>query len=671
MLYMLTDGLLAAAILLAASTFGMWLVPAFLPRQSLGLRWHLLLGAGLGIGFLCLLTLVLGVAGWFTTPICRGLIIVLGAAGLWRLLLLLVRRQPSLMPEDRTYDHQPVGGKFHSAYFLLLVIMPFLALWLLVATVPPGVLWAEEGFGYDVLEYHLQVPKEYYLNGGITYLPHNIYSNFPMNAEMLYLLVMTLRGDPIEAAVLAKFLNALLGVLFVIAAWLIGREYHPLAGVVCALVAGSSPWLMYLSGVAYVENGMLFFGALSLACICLVDREGHSGSAPWRLVMLAGLFAGLSCGFKYTAVAMIAIPLFLALGVLSVSPHGPKPAARKRARIVSQPLLFLLGAAIAFSPWLIKNTVMTGNPVFPLAHDLFGTSDGLWTDDLAEQWQRGHRVEPDDAPVQARLSRFKERVLADRRLGWGLILLALPILFSKRRSPLDVALFTMFVLQAVVWLTFTHLFARFAVPMLIPLCVLAGRSIVSRASPRFRAANLAAVLIVVGLNLHSAASIYAAELIDNNAGVHGHIEWFYRNCDADRTPTGYVRQRLEADSRVLLVGEARAFYMPANVDYCVVFNRNPFADAVAEAESDEDIIRWLNASGYTHLFVFWNEMQRLRRTYGFWSQLTPELFHRLENLGLGVIKDFSGGQRSPYATLYEIRTMPPREPRIMLDAASE
>ena len=129
LLYVLTDGLLAAAIIFAASTFGMWLVPAFLPRQSVGLRWHLLLGAGLGVGLLCVLTLVLGVAGWFTTPICRGLIIAMGAAGLWRLLVSLVRHQPSLMPEDRTYDSQPLGGKFHPAYFLLLVLMPFVAFW--------------------------------------------------------------------------------------------------------------------------------------------------------------------------------------------------------------------------------------------------------------------------------------------------------------------------------------------------------------------------------------------------------------------------------------------------------------------------------------------------------------------------------------------------------------
>ena len=124
---------------------------------------------------------------------------------------------------------------------------------------------------------------------------------------------------------------------------------------------------------------------------------------------------------------------------------------------------------------------------------------------------------------------------------------------------------------------------------------------------------------------------------------------------------GYVRQELSPDDRVLMIGGAAAFYMPENVDYCVVFNRNPFAEAVARAGNDDDIIRWLNAQGYTHLLVFWNEMERLRRTYGFWKELTPALFRRLEQTGLGRIHSFPAGSRVPHVTLFEVRAMLPRD----------
>ena len=673
MIYLLTDGLAALGIMFAATTFGMWFVPLLLPGQPLALRWHVIIGAGLGSGLLSLSMLALGAAGLLHRPVIVGGLLILGAAGLARLLILLLRHQACLMPEDRLFDKQPQGHRFNPVYMFLLGLMPFLALALLVTTVPPGVIWAEEGFGYDVLEYHLEVPKEYYHEGQITYLPHNIYSNFPMNAEMLYLLAMVVKDDAIEAAILAKYLNVLLGVLFVVTAWLVGREYDPAAGVVCALVAGSAPWVMFLCGMAYVENGMLFFGMLSVACLGLYADPRRSRDDGWRLVFLTGLFAGLSCGFKYTAVAMIAFPLFIVLCMLAIGrkrsrtgdvaehedPRVLVSLGQRRTRAILHPAVFLLGTLITFSPWLIKNTVMTGNPVFPLAYDSLGAREGVWTDGLADRWQRGHQVEAKDAPWKARLGRFKERILVDRRLGWWLIALSLPILFSSARSRLDLGLFVAFVLQAIVWLVFTHLFARFAVVMLIPLCVLGGRSVIAFPHRMYRGTFFVAVAAVVAFNTFSAGSIYADELVRKNSNIHGHVEWSYRDCDPDPTVAGYLRQRLGADDRVLMVGEARAFYMPKNVDYCVVFNRNPLAEAVAGAESPEDVIRWLNSKGYTHLLVFWKEMHRLRNSYGFWEELTPELFSELETVGLGVIKNFYALPKRPYATLYEVRAMLP------------
>ena len=41
---------------------------------------------------------------------------------------------------------------------------------------------------FDVLEYHLQGPKEYFQAGRIAFLPHNVYTNMPFGVEMLHLL---------------------------------------------------------------------------------------------------------------------------------------------------------------------------------------------------------------------------------------------------------------------------------------------------------------------------------------------------------------------------------------------------------------------------------------------------------------------------------------------------
>ena len=48
---------------------------------------------------------------------------------------------------------------------------------------------------FDVCEYHLQAPKEFFQQGRITFLPHNVYANMALGTEMLSLLAMVVAGD--------------------------------------------------------------------------------------------------------------------------------------------------------------------------------------------------------------------------------------------------------------------------------------------------------------------------------------------------------------------------------------------------------------------------------------------------------------------------------------------
>ena len=96
---------------------------------------------------------------------------------------------------------------------LWLVAAPFVSLALLAASDAPGFIWQEEGFGYDVLEYHLQVPKEYLQEGRIQYLPHNVYANFPANVEMLYLLAMIVLDDVYDVGIVANMIHLMLAAL--------------------------------------------------------------------------------------------------------------------------------------------------------------------------------------------------------------------------------------------------------------------------------------------------------------------------------------------------------------------------------------------------------------------------------------------------------------------------
>jgi hypothetical protein len=310
---------------------------------------------------------------------------------------------------------------------------------------------------------------------------------------------------------------------------------------------------------------------------------------------------------------------------------------------------------VTFAPWLIRNAWLTGNPVFPLGYAWFGARQEVWTPQLAQLWERAHQVEPQHGSVRSRLVLLIRRVVLDGRLGPLTPLLAAGVLCCLGRSRWDAAWLAMLAVQVGVWIGCTHLYARFAAVLLIPLLLLAGRAADAGSNRGLRRLFGGALLAAVFLGHWQSWSLFAAELMPGGRPlrIQGMTEWMYQDEQLAELPA-FLRSALPDGSRVLLVADAAVFYMPSNVDYAVVFSRNPFGEAVARAGSDAEIMAWLRERGYTHVVVNWSEMERLRRTYGFWEGIDVPLFERLQTAGLTVVKHFSAGDGRRYATCYAV-----------------
>ncbi len=626
------EGPLCWLVVACAALAGGW-VPHLLGLGRAPWRYRLILGATIGLGLLSLTTLALGAAGLLNRPTAVLLVIILAAAGTLRLVLDW-RAWRAQQPKPET--------ALSSYHWFWLAAGPFLALILAANTLPPGALWAEEGGGYDVLEYHLAVPKIFYEQGQITFLPNNVYSNFPLNAEMLFLLMMVLRGDAIEAAFMAQFVNAALAVLWIAAAWLAGREFSPRAGVLAGVLAAVSPWIAYLAGIAYVEPGMLAMGMAALAAMLRAARTAeHTG----RWSLLAGLLVGLCCGFKYTAIPLIALPLGL-------FPPFFRVAWPKRFLALG---IFGLGALLTFSPWMVRNLINTHNPLFPLAYSIFGAKTGTWDEALNERWEHAHRdadVERLDKP----LSRVAvERTVGDFRLGPWLCLLAI-VGAITRRDRWTITLVLILAMSFTIWLLATHLFARFAVALLPPLIVLAARILEETRSKWMTRAVWGIVVVGVCINLYLLGGLYydhtrvGGEPLD----AYGRTDWFVEGQWPGTQHVGAIN-RLNAGSRVLLVGEARTFYLRTSGEYAVVFNHHPLAEDVRQSLDERAVLERLAARGVTHVLAHWGEMERLRRSYGFDPEIDVHLFQRLSAAGLNEVESFVyPAARNSYATLYEV-----------------
>ncbi len=512
------------------------------------------------------------------------------------------------------------------------------AVWLAGALRPPGTVGLPDA--YDVLEYHLQVPREFLQAGRIVTLRHNAYSFYPLGVEMLYLLAMGLRSGAYEGVYLAKLLHGSLGVLAVA-----GLMTAPTAGAertgrfrgrFAGLLLASTPGVLYVSWLAFSELGIVCYLALGLGWLGWWVRTG--GAKPAAML---GLMLGAACCTKYLAVGFVLLPAGLAMLLAWAVLRRTRPV---RFRQVA---LAWAVAGAAFAPWLVRNAAATGNPVFPLATDVLGR--GHWSAEEARRWQAGHGpamlppVPPPpgwnrpDYPSRGKL--LVDEFLLNDAMGPGTLMLAGAALLGGlivargrlRRFGWAGLLVGVAGVQIGLWTAVTHGMPwRFVLPAVVPLCLLAGGGLERLATWTFRGAlpgGLAVLLgtLAVGGNLVSVGLMYLMsvsalnlpplpnEFIARHAGRYG------------------VVHALPAGSRVLLIGDVPAWYYPAGTMYATAFDRHPLLPMSEGANRGAKLLERLPELGATHVLVHWPELWRLSATYGYPADLRAGLYRNLHD----------------------------------------
>ena len=549
-------------------------------RLTVGPRSLLLAtGAGLGLAFVSTGALLLGLAGWLTTATAALLVLVPAAVGV---IGVGVGRAFWLRPLPRE------GGR---ALWLLPAAALLVAL--VAACMPAGVLWGGEPNAYDVLSYHLQVPREWHDAGRIVPLEHNVFSRMPMANEALFLVAMHLRGGGHEAMLACQFLNVGLGAAFVLGCYAAARVAGGSA-LAAATVAACVPWTVMLSTIAYNEPLYLVAAALTVAWLLRAVEAG-----AWRDAGLAGLFAGLGIATKYTALPMLALAGGLGLiAALLVAKRRPLvPAVAYGAAAMLLPL-----------PWLVRNVAWYGNPVSPLA---FGV-DG-WSPEQIDRFADAHAQPLSHAPIA-----IWNDLLANGRFGWLLVpagLFAIALLAKRRRAELArlALLGVPVVAMLVVWATATHQVGRFLVPI-VPLLA------VAIAVQRRPIALVQAIVIGVAGLTYTLALHEGWGLVGLLGGGRSVL------LGASGAPFYLTPLREdELDRPVHLVGDAKAYAYPGEVHYKVVFDVPPARDAVRAWLGD----RLEEAPAGDLVVIDAGEVERLGRTYG-----TPPLPPEVEGSGV-------------------------------------
>ncbi|MFH5805348.1 glycosyltransferase family 39 protein [Alienimonas sp. DA493] len=577
----------AAAVWLFSLALG-WGLLAAVRVQGLTSYEATVFQAGLGAGVLSLLILLLGLSG---TVDWIGPGMLLLAGGAYLVLLLKISGPPVFgwMASTRKWNDRPtLLGNIGRVWLIpALAAAPFFVLIALGSTVPTT--------EFDAREYHLQGPKEWFQAGRIDRLPHNVYTQMPAGTEMLTLLCMHLCGDWRVGALAGQATLAGFVPLAALAAGCVARR---LFGAGCGGFAAAafltSPWAVRLALHPYAEGALCAYGTLTLLAVTIAVRRRRLHSV--RPALLAGLLAGAAFGCKYPALLLIAAPAGVALLI-----------ARRDWRKLAA---FAGGFAVFAGPWLLKNLIETGNPVFPLLWGLFG-GDG-WDAATNARWTAAHSP-PGWSP--ARWPHWVGQPLGLDTFHTSLLIAFAPLAAvagpyrtgPRRAGWLAAALGGLILL----WYLATHRIDRFWVPLLPVGCVLAGAGLrwaTTREEWPVRVAAWTAAGAGVLFNLAVCVGGIAGE-VPFSADPKAAGPWVER-----RTAPliAALNSRFGPEDSVILIGEAQVFGAEFQPIYATVWDDPPLADPDEPLPPDVAAIA-----------VNWAEIARYRNSYGFAPRVVP------------------------------------------------
>ncbi len=476
---------------------------------------------------------------------------------------------------------------------------------------------------FDVREYHLNVPKEFFLQGRVAFLPHNVYGNMPLGGELLALLAMVLRDDWWSGALVGKALLACFAPLTAILLYAAGvRWYGVTAGVVAAVVYLTTPWVAKVATSGLIEATSAFYLFAAVYAAALWRHTPANAEPQTGRLLLAGYLAGGAVAVKYPAVLFVLLPLgaFVAIA-RSGAANQAKQGWPSVACIARRTVLFGSAALLACGLWFAKNVYFTGNPTYPLLANVF-ESPGR-TPELIQRWGAAH--DPPNYAISDLLSRAID-VLG--RSPWHsplIVPLAVLSLLAIRRQGLTRALWGYVAFVLLAWWLATHRIDRFWVPLLPVMALLAGIGAAWSSDRRWL--RLVAVLLACGASVN---------FLFIPGGPDGYTRYFVPleqlRIDPNRLDPwhAWINTHVPRDEAVLLVGDAQAFDIERTTYYNTTFDQSIFERWVKD-RSPAEIREKLAECGVGFVYVDWGEINRYRSpgNYGFTDFVTPEVFARL------------------------------------------
>jgi hypothetical protein len=358
-----------------------------------------------------------------------------------------------------------------------------------------------------------------------------------------------------------------------------------------------------MTGWAYTDLFSVLMGVGGLSCFLAWRESGRRGWFLWTSV-----FIGFAIGTKYTA-GILAIVLF------AIAFFFPGKERRSVSTLFTGGFIVL---AVCM-PWLIKNAVFTGNPIFPY---FFPSANypaaRLAAANLAPahiDWL-SHLL----APIFFTWKGVDSAPGPGTDLGPLLVLFAVPGLFLYRRNSrahiFSAVLFAWWAAIIVAGARSEHLQQPRVYFVLLPaLAVPAGwgwskLQNLQTGAIRFRRiiGILCVIVVFIGLTREILYPIMNGAL-QTSLGLHSRDAYLYENSgayyEAMQTLAG-----LPHNSLVLMLWEGRGLYAPENAVVDPWLDR--FRTDLKQFGSPESVLTNWRGHGYTHILLYSTGMQMMQ-----------------------------------------------------------
>ena len=463
---------------------------------------------------------------------------------------------------------------------------------------------------YDATTYHVGLPMQYAFWGESIVTPHQIYSAFPLLAELSTGLIYLVTKSALFVNVAhAGMIVPLLMMVQKTAKHMFGNQEAAVAGFVFV----SIPTIHFLVGGTKSDLLVYLFVAVILS-LC-ASWESHdeetdlNAEMSKRYFLLLFLFGGLCLSAKLSSgvYVMAYVGLYLA---------SSRSLIPKEKRII---VFGLMLAAVAASPFYIRNWFVLGNPTFPFLTSIFD-GDSTGADFLTSQ-----AVKVDGLQEVLSLWRLPYDVCfvnSDPTMintFGGVVFFFLPVALLQRTFFYSQKRNCIYLLLTIPYWLSTYMLLRFH-PFLVLLGTLwAARGVVRLCrlgqTGRFVVPCLVLFLVYENLSFSTQAlNILLREPLSVHLDDTSHDD-FLSHAQESYPAFKFLNETSKAHSVVYMMSDYRIAHLERRAVISGVNVKPAYAGIVKESSSGKDIIEQLKNTGANYLVFHGPTIQLLHERH--------------------------------------------------------